>query len=68
MIELTVKDMTCGHCAATITGAVKALDPMATCDVDLAAKRVRVESALSAERVRAAIERAGFSPAVEGAA
>ena len=67
MIELTVSDMTCGHCAATITGAVKALDPQATCEVDLAAKRVKVETAFSAERVRAAIERAGFSPAVEAA-
>jgi copper chaperone len=67
MIELTVRDMTCGHCAATITGAVKALDPQAACEVDLAAKRVRVESALSAERVRAAIERAGFNPAIESA-
>jgi len=67
MIELTVRDMTCGHCAATITGAVKALDPQATCDVDLGAKRVRVASGLSAERVRAAIERAGFSPTLEGA-
>lgn len=68
MIELTVQDMTCGHCAATITGAVKALDPQATCEVDLAAKRVRVGSMHSAERVRAAIERAGFSPVVEAAA
>ena len=65
MIELTVKDMTCGHCAATITGAVKALDPQAGCEVDLEAKRVRVDTVHSAERVRAAIERAGFSPALE---
>ncbi len=68
MIELTVQDMTCGHCAATITGAVKALDPQATCEVDLPAKRVRVASMHSAERVRAAIERAGFTPTVERAA
>ena len=67
MIEFTVSDMTCGHCAATITGAVKALDPEASCDVDLATKRVKVATAFSAERVRAAIERAGFSPAVEAA-
>jgi copper chaperone len=67
MIQLTVSDMTCGHCAATITGAVKALDPQALCEVDLAAKRVKVETAFCAERVRAAIERAGFSPAVESA-
>ncbi len=63
MIELTVNDMTCGHCAATVTGAVKALDPQSTCEIDLATKKVKVGTALSAERVRAAIERAGFTPA-----
>jgi len=67
MIQFTVSDMTCGHCAATITSAVKALDPQASCEVDLAAKRVKVGTAFSAERVRAAIERAGFTPAVERA-
>jgi copper chaperone len=62
MIELTVQDMTCGHCAATITEAVKALDPAGRVEIDLAAKRVTVESALSAERIAVAITRAGFSP------
>ena len=62
MIEFSVQDMTCGHCAATITDAVKALDPDGRCEIDLAARRVRVESAYPAERIAAAIARAGFSP------
>jgi copper chaperone len=62
MIEFTVQDMTCGHCAATITDAVKAVDPDGRCDIDLPAKRVRVESDFPADRIAAAIAKAGFSP------
>ncbi len=62
MIEFDVQDMTCGHCAATITGAVKAVDPDVRFEIDLAAKRVRVESAVSADRIAAAISKAGFTP------
>jgi len=62
MIEFTVKDMTCNHCAATITKAVKGVDAGGTCEVDLAGKRVRIESGKPAEAFRAAIEDAGFTP------
>jgi copper chaperone len=68
MAEFTVKDMTCGHCAATITEAVKALDPAGRVEIDLDAKTVRVESAISSERIAAAISRAGFSPVPAGSA
>jgi copper chaperone len=67
MHEFTVQDMTCGHCAATITEAVKALDPEGRCEIDVAARRVKVESALAADRVAAAIAKAGFSPVRAGA-
>jgi copper chaperone len=62
MIEFTVDDMTCGHCAATITAAVKAVDPAGRCEIDLAARRIRIETAFSPERMSAAIAKAGFSP------
>ena len=61
-IEFDVQDMTCGHCAATITDAVKSVDPAGRCDIDIAARRVKVESDFSADRIAAAIARAGFSP------
>jgi copper chaperone len=67
MHEFTVQDMTCGHCAATITDAVKALDPDGRCEIDLAGKRVKVHSAFAPERVAAAIAKAGFSPVRAGA-
>lgn len=62
MIEFTVNDMTCGHCASTITRAVKEVDASGRCEIDLAAKRVRIESARPAEEFRAAIEEAGYTP------
>lgn len=62
MIEFTVKDMTCGHCAASITKAVKGVDAAGRCEVDLEGKRVRIESAKPAEAFREAIEDAGFTP------
>jgi copper chaperone len=62
MHEFSVQDMTCGHCAATITEAVKSVDPAGRCEIDLAARRVKVESDFSAERIAAAITKAGFSP------
>lgn len=62
MIEFQVQDMTCGHCASTITRAVKEVDAAGRCEVDLAAKRVRIASDHPAEDFRAAIEEAGFTP------
>jgi copper chaperone len=63
MITFDVKDMTCGHCVATITKAVQAADPQARVDIDLAAHRVRIEPAEADEQaLAAAIREAGYSP------
>lgn len=62
MIEYTVQDMTCGSCVRRITKAVTDLDPQAQVDVDLKAKRVSIESAQSAEALRAKIVEAGYTP------
>ena len=62
MIQFQVNDMTCGHCAATITKAVKAVDSAAQVEIDLAAHRVRIESAQSGEILEKAIRAAGYSP------
>jgi copper chaperone len=61
-VAFSVQDMTCGHCAATITDAVKAVDPASRCEFDLAARRVTVDTAFSADRIAAAIAKAGFTP------
>lgn len=62
MIEFTVNDMTCGHCASSITRAVKEVDAASRCEVDLGAKKVRIESEHAAGEFKAAIEEAGFTP------
>ena len=62
MIEFNVDDMTCGHCASTITRAVKDVDPASRCEIDLAGHKVRIESSHGAEAFRAAIEEAGYTP------
>ncbi len=62
MIEFTVHDMSCGHCASTIQRAVKEVDAASRCEVDLGTKTVRIESSLPAGEFRAAIEEAGYTP------
>ena len=62
MIELTVTDMTCGGCVASIIRVVKALDANATIDADVASKRVKINSVATSEIVIAAIAGAGYHP------
>lgn len=55
--------MTCGHCAATITRAVKNLDPHAAVQVDLATHRVAIDSAQAdAAELAVGIREAGYTP------
>jgi copper chaperone CopZ len=63
MLAFLVADMTCGHCVATITQAVKEVDPEAQLQFDLLKHTVQVE-ALDAESkpFAAAIRAAGYTP------
>ena len=62
MHQFSVGDMTCGHCASTITKAVKDADGKATVEVRLAEKRVAVASQLSQDEIAEAIKEAGYTP------
>lgn len=62
MIQFQVNDMTCGHCAATITKAVTALDAAARVDIDVTAHRVQIESVTSKDVLENAIREAGYTP------
>lgn len=66
MYELKVDGMTCGGCAASVKRALQALDAKANVDVDLADKRVRIETTAQLDAVKSAIEDAGYE--VSGAA
>jgi len=61
MQVFNVEGMSCGHCVRAITQAVQARDPAASVRVDLAAREVGVESALSAEQVIELISEEGYS-------
>jgi Cu+-exporting ATPase len=60
MYELTVEDMTCKHCVGRVTKAVQGVDPQATVDIDLATKRVKVDSKGDLDKIAAAIDEAGY--------
>ena len=63
MLEFKLPDMSCGHCAGTVTKAVKQVDPQAKVDVDLQTKQVKVESAEPREQFAEALTEAGYPPA-----
>jgi copper chaperone len=60
MQVFNVEGMSCGHCVKAITQALQAKDPAASVRIDLAAKEVGVESALTADQVIAAISEEGY--------
>jgi copper chaperone len=59
-MKFNVPDMSCGHCVATITKAVKAVDPAAEVKADLAGKTVTVDSAVPAAALARALDAAGY--------
>jgi len=63
-IELSVPEMTCGHCEAAIQKEVSAVEGVSSVVVDLETKLVTVSgSGLDREAVVAAIDEAGFDVA-----
>ncbi len=60
MITLNITDMTCGHCVSTVTNTVKGVDSPANVTVDLGRQTVTIEGRVDAEKVKAALEEAGY--------
>ena len=63
MIEFDVQAMSCGHCVSVVSQTIKELDPEARVEVDLAHKKVKIESAESPARLAQALTEAGYPPA-----
>ena len=60
-MKFIVNGMSCDHCVRSVTDAVTQLDPAAVVEVDLAGKRVRVQSSKAdPASVQAAIAAAGY--------
>ena len=60
MYELTVEGMSCGHCVGRVTKTVHGVDGNAKVEVDLASKKVKIDSRADLERIAAAIDEAGY--------
>ena len=62
VINLTINDMTCGGCVASITRVINGLDPDATVDANVDTKRVSIDSPRDTDAIVAAITHAGYHP------
>ncbi|MEN9418649.1 MAG: hypothetical protein RI988_2269 [Pseudomonadota bacterium] len=62
-LELTLPDMTCGHCVRAVTSTVQRLDPAATLKIDLPAHRVTIESTQPREALVQALADEGYPAA-----
>jgi len=60
-IELHVEGMSCQHCVAAVTNAIREHDATARVQVDLPTGQVVVESAQSVDALKAAINEAGYT-------
>ena len=63
MHRFTLPDMSCGHCVAAITEALKAADDQAGVEIDREARTAEVDSALPRETLAAVLTEAGYPPA-----
>ncbi|WP_421956015.1 heavy-metal-associated domain-containing protein [Polaromonas sp.] len=63
MIEFELQDMTCGHCAGMVNRTVKLVDPEAKIEVDVASKKVKIESSEDRATFVEALTEAGYPPA-----
>ncbi len=62
MVTLKINDMTCGHCASTITKAVTSVDRSARVEVDIPRKLVHVNGEVATAVLVGAIHDAGYTP------
>ena len=62
-IELTLPDMTCGHCVKTVTATAQRLDPAARVQTDLATHRAVFETQVAREMLVKALAEEGYPAA-----
>ena len=60
MTKLSIPEMSCGHCKATVEKTIKSLDAAAVLDFDMPARTVAVQSAAALDVMRAALKAAGY--------
>ncbi|MDR5794217.1 heavy-metal-associated domain-containing protein [Caballeronia sp. LZ008] len=60
-MKFYVKEIACGGCAQTVRRAIAQVDDVAQVNVDVASKTVEVESTVSEQMIKDALESAGYS-------
>lgn len=60
-IEFQVEGMSCQHCVAAVTNAIREHDDTAQVQVDLATGRVAIESTQPAGTLKSALDEAGYT-------
>lgn len=60
MTQISVPDMSCGHCRASVEAALAAVPGTGRVEVDLATRRVRVDDTAAPAAVLAALDAIGF--------
>jgi copper chaperone len=66
MTILSVPDMSCGHCKATVEAALKALPEVGSISVDLTTRQVEVSGKAPVESLIGALDQAGYPAVVAG--
>ncbi|MBU1306420.1 MAG: heavy-metal-associated domain-containing protein [Alphaproteobacteria bacterium] len=67
MYSFQVKDMTCGHCVATVEKAIKSVDGRAQVDINLQTSAVNIQSDIEPTRFAEAIAEAGYTGELQAA-
>ena len=63
MIEFEIPDMTCGHCASMVSATLTLADPDCKVSVDLARRKVSVQTTEEQSALVEALTEAGYPPA-----
>lgn len=63
MIEFQIPDMTCGHCAAMVSSALAQAAPGCKINVDIAQRKVSVQTTENKSALVEALTEAGYPPA-----
>lgn len=64
-LTFQVEDMTCGHCAGTIEGAIEARLPGTSVTADPGSKQVSVRGSSDFAAIQSAVIAAGYTPGPE---
>lgn len=65
-MKLSIPDMSCGHCKATVEKTIASVDPAAQVAVDLASRTVEVRSTASDSALLQALDAEGYPATLAG--